>query len=1341
MSILLYSYPLNIQSAQNAGGEVPLSEYLAFLPQKYRSTVSLEAHGFVVAYEGRWEHSDWEHFVAEVVATTGLDDLASDPAERDAIGAYVEELKTLYHQEGPEAFSKRTEEVRKAAFKQDQTPTLFSAVRSTALGFAKALVEWLRHLWAAELKAENLPRGIPLAVRGLLGTLFPVIKLKYVLVLLAAIFVGGWGTNALRYRAVVKALDARQFEAAQQAAAALEKAFSSRIHAFNPLEAFSLKPAFRRLVEEQVAFAAYESGELVRLGQRIALFTELPDLNLLDLTQEEHQDDVRWNDRPAPASSLMERTPGLALFSPDGALQTALLEVWAWRALRKRPHPYYGKIPVLVDLADFIGGAGELASRVVETVRSAAESRGFPIPEKVVREKGARGGFMLVLTRLEASGDPLRTAEAVRSLVSDPSWKGNRWLVGYRIGLARRALRPSLSPLTEVWVAPFREAELAGVMKESFPQVPDSIVADLRRSPRIARALRNPLVMAMFLKHYRRNRIVPDRLGSFYRAVTLDALATSTTEEKDGATLAPRAKELLLGLLAEAVDPRQGDLPRFEAEAALAQALRGRLDETSVLVVSKAFNALEVLLQTDLIVTDSSASSWTSGPQVRFLLPSFRDYFHATAVARRLPNAEREGKAETELALFLDDPAMEPSASFLVGLVEDSTVVFDLLLARSRRADVEEFPKASRRYLRLAARLLPSATAVDDATVDELTKALVTQARKTLFASDRIRALEHLGYIRNTASLAALIEGLRDPDGRVRRAAVVGLQRRSGPEVVELLVGALMDMDSSVRARAAAALAMAPRDRVVPLLEDLMEGGTPALKAQVVTALGQVGGREATSALEQALADEDRLVRRLAARALGRLAQPKTQPILSRALEDIDASVRAEAARALGVLKVSSAVPSLREALGDKSLRVRQAAAEALGETGTRDAVAAIDRALKGSSVVEQRAFATAIGKARGAYARQALQRLLSNGNPVVQSAAVQALGRMSGPRSVEVLSEALRGMDTSVRREAVATLRHLRDRRAIPTLVGLLNDSDHLVRAEAVQGLGALSDQTARKSVALLATDADAEVRRATAEALGRMGGGESDGALARLLTDEVAKVRAAALEAYAASPDGAREELFIRALNDPDSGVRYSAVAALERYPSPEVVSALIARASDPDPFARREVVRVLGLIGGERAVPALLERLVEADPSIRAEAARSIKRIGPAALPAVEDVLAARSPSNPVAEELYNLSVYLDAKINRHSATDLAAVAEGYAGRRKWSRALGLLNAALGLASTPGRKAKLHAGIGGVLEALGDLTAAREAYKRSLALDPHNRRAQEALKVTNTARRPAR
>lgn len=1317
-----------------------MDEALAFLDPQFRPSVCLAAYGFVVAFKGEWAHSNWEKFLAEEVAATGLGDLADDPAQRNALGSFLEELKALYHEEGEEAFARRMEEVREEVFKPSQPTGLLAVVGSNILGFWKSLLDWFRHLWAAELKAESLPRGIPLAVRGLLGTLFPVIKLKYVFVLIAAVFVGGWGTNALRYRAVVNALDARQFEAAQQAAAVLEESFLSRIHAFNPLEAFWLRPAFGRLMEEQVSFGAYEEGELARLGERIALFTDLPGISLLDLSLEEHQDEVRWNDQPTPARDLMAHKPGLALLSSDGALQTVILEVWAWRALRKRPHPRFGTIPVVVDLADFVGDADDLANHIVATLRASSQSHGVEIPGRVVRQRAAEGGFLLVVTRLEASGDPIRTAEAVRSLISDVSWRNNRWWVGYRIEFARRSLRPSLSPLTEVWVAKFQEAELAGVVRDAIPQAPDAVVADLRRTPRVARALRNPLVMAMFLKQYRRNRTVPHRLGSFYRAVTLEALSSSRTEDEEGEALSPQAKEYLLGKLAETIGPRRETLPRFEAEAALAQTLKGRLKEPSVSVISKASKAMEVLLQTDLIVADSSATSWSSGYQVRFLLPSFREYFHATAVARRLPGAEREGKAEAELAPFLDDPAMQYAASFLVGLVEDATIIFDLLLARLRRAMSEEFPKASRRYLRLSARLLPSAMGVDGATVDELTEELVAQAREASFTSDRERALKVLGYVRNSAAHSALLEGLRDRDARVRRAAVVGLQRGGGAEAVGPLVAALKDKDPSVQAGAAAALALAPRDRVVPALDALMDGEAPALRTRVVTVLGQVGGRGATVALEKALADENRLVRRFAARALGKLARPESQAALSRLLKDSDVAVRAEAAHALGAMKASSVVAPLREALGDESLRVRRAAAEALGEVGTKDAVAAIRNALNGSSVLEQRGLATALGRARSSEAQQTLQRLLANGAPVVQSAAVQALGRMSGPRSVEVLTEALQGMDVSVRREAAATLRRLRDRRAIPTLKGLLTDPDHLIRAEAVQGLGDLADHAARNSVAMCATDGDAEVRRVTAEALGRIGGDATDGVLARLVVDEVAEVRAAALGAYAARPDRAQEDLFIRALDDPDPGVRYSSAAALERYPSSKAIAALIAHAADPDPFARREIVRVLGLIGEERAVSVLLERLVEADPSIRAEAARSLKRVGPLALPALEAVLALEMPSDPVAEELYDVSVSLDAKINRRSPTQLAAVADRYVEHMQWRRALTLYKAALGLAETPGRKAKLHAAIGDVLKALGDSEAAREAYQRSLALDPYNRRAQEALEVTETARRQA-
>ena len=211
-----------------------MDEALAFLDPQFRPSVCLAAYGFVVAFKGEWAHSNWEKFLAEEVAATGLGDLADDPAQRNALGSFLEELKALYHEEGEEAFARRMEEVREEVFKPSQPTGLLAVVGSNILGFWKSLLDWFRHLWAAELKAESLPRGIPLAVRGLLSTLFPVIKLKYVFVLIAAVFIGGWGTNALRYRAVVIALDARQFEAAQQAAAVLEESFLSRIHAFTP---------------------------------------------------------------------------------------------------------------------------------------------------------------------------------------------------------------------------------------------------------------------------------------------------------------------------------------------------------------------------------------------------------------------------------------------------------------------------------------------------------------------------------------------------------------------------------------------------------------------------------------------------------------------------------------------------------------------------------------------------------------------------------------------------------------------------------------------------------------------------------------------------------------------------------------------------------------------------------------------------------------------------------------------------------------------------------------------------------------------------------------------------
>ncbi|MCH7921771.1 MAG: hypothetical protein IH975_01900 [Nitrospinae bacterium] len=94
-----------------------MDEPLAFLDPQFRPSVCLAAYGFVVAFKGEWAHSDWENFLAEEVAATGLGDLADDPAQRNALGSFLEELKALYHEEGEEAFARRMEEVREEAFK------------------------------------------------------------------------------------------------------------------------------------------------------------------------------------------------------------------------------------------------------------------------------------------------------------------------------------------------------------------------------------------------------------------------------------------------------------------------------------------------------------------------------------------------------------------------------------------------------------------------------------------------------------------------------------------------------------------------------------------------------------------------------------------------------------------------------------------------------------------------------------------------------------------------------------------------------------------------------------------------------------------------------------------------------------------------------------------------------------------------------------------------------------------------------------------------------------------------------------------------------------------------
>ena len=286
-----------------------------------------------------------------------------------------------------------------------------------------------------------------------------------------------------------------------------------------------------------------------------------------------------------------------------------------------------------------------------------------------------------------------------------------------------------------------------------------------------------------------------------------------------------------------------------------------------------------------------------------------------------------------------------------------------------------------------------------------------------------------------------VIRNLRNPDPKIRLAAVELLHESRYPEAIGPIAPLITDPIDQIQLEAIGAELSFFLVQDVPSKKRLgfvVEVRNPARAAAAfdmgtLAVEARVAPPELLDALLKAVDDDNPKVRTEAIYTFGTIGRPPLTEghavLLIKALDHYDPAIRAAAARVAGRLEVASAADVLIKSLNDSQAPVRYAAMRALGALRERRATPALN---------QQFNF---YGKGEGAWS------------------ALDALAHVADPSSVPLFKARLADKDPFLRRAAAEGLARTQDSSELSTLeIGAGNDTSEIVRpafAFALQKLG----------------------------------------------------------------------------------------------------------------------------------------------------------------------------------------------------------------------------------------------------------------------------------------------
>jgi HEAT repeat protein len=464
-----------------------------------------------------------------------------------------------------------------------------------------------------------------------------------------------------------------------------------------------------------------------------------------------------------------------------------------------------------------------------------------------------------------------------------------------------------------------------------------------------------------------------------------------------------------------------------------------------------------------------------------------------------------------------------------------------------------------------------------------------------------------------------------------------------------VLIGALANPDPELAAQAAAIIRDAREyaDLVVPVLTKAADDEEVVVARAALQGLGDLGSY-ATTALPTfagAFASEDLGVRYYAADGISKVDREMREtaiaigavggtdqdlvPDLETALQDRPQYSRA-AIEALATIggKARDDAPQWVDQLGTSDAQTRIAAVEALGDINRFAAasVPALVAALADPENQELRQDLTMPGEEPGSYVSVAVTPLLqalNDRDPEVRRTTAQALRQLNAVAAdSETALRASPGDDRIVRRITTNTLATIDeyDRLATEALLAALKDDDVAVQRAAAQGLGALGPEAGDAVPGLIEAmkSGDADLQIAAGLALGRIGAAPEQTVptlVQALESAEQPAVRYQAARALGLLGEQAQSAApaLLAAMKEGDAGLRYQTALALRT----------IDPAADLDP----------ALVGESRQrVEQEVERLLIAAKGESPDAMLTLASIGPAALPAIPEIVASMDTAAP-------------------------------------------------------------------------------------------------------------